>query len=449
MVMTNRASAGADSQTFGGLQLRVAVLCGLIQALDGYDLSAIGLAVPSLTKAWSMPPAAFTQAFALSSVGIMAGAMLAGPIADRFGRKPVLLLSVALFGLFSLLSAWAPSLPILVALRFFTGIGIGGAMPTTVALTSDYTPDRWRTSAVMFMFTGNTIGGFFAGQIAAQILPRWGWQGIFYVGGIVPLVLLVVLIFILPESPQFQRGARPAGAQANPVSGLFADGLAVSTLLIWAIFLINLLNMYLIGYWLPTVLNLEGFSPADAAFAASIYSLGGIMITLLLGPVIARLGAERVLATSLLFGALCIGIVATVRMPHRLDHDRAVRRGRRLRRQPARPERLRRRDLSRRHALDRHRLGAGHRPSRRHRRTDHRRRAARPRPGADHGHAVRLRPRRAHRGAGDDPRPPSARAGGGLEWIPNRGPRPHPERSPQVSASYATEWVMSISRWCS
>ncbi|HEV3491493.1 MAG TPA: MFS transporter, partial [Reyranella sp.] len=182
MAMTNKMSAAADSQTFGGLQLRVAVLCGLIQALDGYDLSAIGLAVPSLIKAWSMPPSAFTQAFALSSVGIMAGAMLAGPIADRYGRKPVLLLSVALFGLFSLLSAWAPSLPILVALRFFTGIGIGGAMPTTVALTSDYTPDRWRTSVVMFMFTGNTIGGFFAGQIAAQILPRWGWQGIFYVG---------------------------------------------------------------------------------------------------------------------------------------------------------------------------------------------------------------------------------------------------------------------------
>ena len=174
MAMTNKIGAAADPQTFGGRQLRVAVLCGLIQALDGYDLSAIGLAVPSLTKAWSLPPSAFTQAFALSSVGIMVGAMGAGPIADRFGRKPVLLLSVALFGLFSLLPAWATSLQMLVALRFFTGIGIGGAMPTTVALTSDYTPDRWRTSVVMFMFTGNTIGGFFAGQIAAQILPRWG-----------------------------------------------------------------------------------------------------------------------------------------------------------------------------------------------------------------------------------------------------------------------------------
>ena len=306
---------GTDFTKFGGVQLKVAILCGLIQMLDGYDLSAIGLAVPSLAKAWSLPPSAFTQAFALSSVGIMVGAMLAGPVADRFGRKPTLLISVALFGVFSLFSAWAESLTMLVLLRFLTGIGIGGAMPTTVALTSDYAPDRWRTSVVMFMFTGNTIGGFFAGQIAAQTLPRWGWPGIFYVGGVVPLVLLIVLVFALPESPQFQGGARPAAAKSNPVSGLFEDGLAVSTIVIWAIFLINLLNMYLIGYWLPTVLNLGGFTPADAAFATSMYAAGAILSTLLLGPVIARFGPERVLATSLVIGAICIAIVATAHLP--------------------------------------------------------------------------------------------------------------------------------------
>src|SRR5438105_15410501 len=108
MAMTNKIPGAAESPaTFGGVQLKVAVLCGRIQALDGYDLRAIGPAVPSLTRAWSLPPSAFTQAFALSSVGIMVGAMLAGPVADRFGRKPTLLISVALFGLFSLLSAWA------------------------------------------------------------------------------------------------------------------------------------------------------------------------------------------------------------------------------------------------------------------------------------------------------------------------------------------------------
>ena len=205
--------------------LRVAVLCGLVQMLDGYDLSAVGLAAPAVIKAWGVKPVELTAAFAFSSIGIMVGAMAAGPIADRFGRKPVLLASVALFGIFSLLTVWASSIFALVALRFFTGIGIGGAMPTTVALTSDYTSDRWRTSAVMFMFTGNTIGGFFAGQIAALILPGWGWQGIFMVGGVVPLVLLVLLFFVLPESAQFQPG-QPA-VKTNPVAGLFRDGSGV------------------------------------------------------------------------------------------------------------------------------------------------------------------------------------------------------------------------------
>jgi MFS transporter, AAHS family, 4-hydroxybenzoate transporter len=298
-----------------GRHVSVAVLCGLVQMLDGYDLSAIGLAAPSLAKAWSLPPAAFTQAFALSSVGIMVGAMMSGPIADRFGRKPMLLVAVAMFGLFSLLSAFASSLTALVVLRFFTGIGIGGAMPTTVALTSDHAPPRWRTSIVMFMFTGNTIGGFFAGQIAAQLLPQWGWPGIFFVGGVVPLALLVPLIFLLPESPQFKRDARPEGARANPVGGLFRHGLAVSTVILWAVFLLNLLDMYLISYWLPTVLHLDGLSPADAAFAASIYSAGGVLSTILLGPLITRFGAERVLGTSLTMGAVAIGIVALAHLP--------------------------------------------------------------------------------------------------------------------------------------
>ncbi|MDH2401817.1 aromatic acid/H+ symport family MFS transporter [Bradyrhizobium sp. SSUT18] len=313
MVANENIAAGARSSS--PLLWRVALLCGLIQMLDGYDLISIGLAIPSLAKEWSLPSAAFTPAFVSSSIGIMVGAMLAGPAADLFGRKPTLLISVALFGLFSLASAWANSLPMLVALRFVTGIGIGGVMPTTVALTSDYTSDRWRASVVMLMFTGGAIGGFFAGQIAAQVLPHWGWQGIFYVGGVAPLVLLMVLIPALPESPQFQSGVRPPSAKKNPVKSLFVDGLALTTILLWAIFLINLMDTYLINYWLPTVLNLEGFTPSEAAFATSTFPAGAIISALLLGPIIARYGAERTLATSLLIGAISIGIVGLVRLP--------------------------------------------------------------------------------------------------------------------------------------
>lgn len=286
----------------------VPILCGLVQMLDGYDLSAIGLAVPSLVKSWALPPPSFTQAFALSSVGIMVGAMVAGPIADRFGRRPMLLVSVALFGLFSLFSAWAPSLPVLVALRFMTGVGIGGAMPTTIALTADYIPQRWRATIIMFMFCGNTIGGFFAGRIAAMILPAYSWPGIFYVGGIVPLAMLPVLWWVLPESRHFRTSAPAAG---NPVGGLFKQGLAPTTLLLWGIFLLNLLDMYLISYWLPTVLNLSGASPAEAAASASWYSAGAVCSTIVLAFFLSRFRSEWVLASNLTIGVISVILLAT------------------------------------------------------------------------------------------------------------------------------------------
>lgn len=295
----------AETQTTSYL---VPILCGLVQLLDGYDLTAIGLAVPSLVKVWHLSPASFTQAFAFSSIGIMVGAMIAGPIGDRFGRRQILLVSVLAFGVFSLASAYAPSLIVLVALRFLTGLGIGGAMPATIALTADHTPQRWRATIIMFMFCGNTAGMFFGGQVAAAVLPHWDWPGIFLVGGIVPLVMLPLLFFTIPESrPHESLGSVPA----NPISGLFKHGLAPLTMILWVIFLLNLLDMYLIAYWLPTVLNLGGATPADSAFAASMYSLGGVCFTIGLGLAFARMRAEWVLAANLTLGVCCVAVVAT------------------------------------------------------------------------------------------------------------------------------------------
>ncbi len=295
------------------ISIKVAVLCGLVQLLDGYDLATIGLAVPSLLQAWALKPAAFTQAFAFSSIGIMVGAMVAGPVADRFGRKPVLLVSMAVFGVFSVLTAYSATMTQLVVLRFLTGIGIGGAMPTTVALTSDFTPDRWRTSFVMFMFTGNTLGGFVAGQVAGRILPSFGWPGIFMVGGLVPLAVLPLVWFALPEAPHLGRGRKPVAG--NPVRALFRDGLTLTTPLIWLIFLLNLMNMYLIIYWLPSVLSLNGMSPSQAALAASIYSAGAVCSLLVLGPLIPRFGAERVLTLNMIMGVACIAVLTLANPP--------------------------------------------------------------------------------------------------------------------------------------
>jgi AAHS family 4-hydroxybenzoate transporter-like MFS transporter len=151
-----------EKQPFGALQLRVVLLCALVQAFDGFDLGTIGMAAPSLSKAWGVAPAQFTTAFVMSSVGIMVGALLSGPLGDRFGRKPLLIISVAMIGIFSVLSAYAWSISSITVLRFLTGLGIGGAMPVTVALTSDYSPIQRRGTLIMMMFCATRSAGFSA-----------------------------------------------------------------------------------------------------------------------------------------------------------------------------------------------------------------------------------------------------------------------------------------------
>src|SRR6201993_4470725 len=195
--------ATLENQRLGGLQIRVAALCGLVQICDGYDVNAIGVTVPSLTHAWNLPGPAFTQAFLWSSIGIMVGALSAGPVGDRIGRKPLLLASLTIFGLASLLSAFAGSLLILSILRFFTGMGIGGAFPGAATLTGDYAPHRRRALMIMVSFTGAPLGGFICGQLTGVLLPTFGWPSVFLVGGIVPLLLVLALAFWLPESPRF------------------------------------------------------------------------------------------------------------------------------------------------------------------------------------------------------------------------------------------------------
>jgi MFS transporter, AAHS family, 4-hydroxybenzoate transporter len=344
MAETRRSSTetALENQRLGGLQIRVAALCTLVQICDGYDVNAIGVSVPSLTHAWNLPPPSFAQAFLWTSIGIMGGALSAGPIGDRIGRKPLLLTSLVIFGLASLLSAAAGSLLMLSILRFFTGLGIGGAFPGAATLTGDYAPRRLRATMIMASFTGAPVGGFLCGQLAGVLLPTFGWPSIFLVGGIVPLLMVIALALWLPESPRFlaakgslspretallqrleiEPGQTAAAsldlAQGNPIKLLFGKGYALQTVLMWVIFFCSLMNLFLFVYWLPEVLHLTGFTPADAARASSYRELGAILAVLYLGLLIDRFGPERALAWHYAAGIVFIAAIALIAMPYLL-----------------------------------------------------------------------------------------------------------------------------------
>jgi len=331
-----------ENQRVGGLQIRVAALCALVQICDGYDINSIGVTVPALTHAWSLPGPAFTQAFLWSSIGIMVGALSAGPIGDRVGRKPLLFVSLTIFGLASLLSAFAGSLLMLSILRFFTGMGIGGAFPGSATLTGDYAPQRLRATMIMATFTGAPLGGFLCGQLAGVLLATFGWPSVFVVGGVVPLLMVPVLALWLPESPRFLAARRNLSphqsallrrldimpgeaaaegldlAQGNPIKMLFGKGYALSTVLLWVIFFCSLMNLFLFGYWMPEVLHLMGMTPPEAARATSYRDLGAIFAVLYLGLLIDRSGPERALALHYAAGVVFIAMIALVAMPYLL-----------------------------------------------------------------------------------------------------------------------------------
>ncbi len=338
---TSAIETALENQRLGGLQIRVALLCTFVQMCDGYDVNSIGWAVPSLIHSWHLPPPAFTTAFLWSSIGIMVGALSAGPIGDRFGRRPLLIMSLAIFGLASLLSAFAGSLPVISVLRFFTGLGIGSAFPGAATLAGDYAPRRLRATLIMATFTGAPIGGFLGGQLVAILLHRgFTWPVIFLIGGAFPLVLMVVIALWLPESPRFLAARTDLGPrdrallqrldiapgrvqrhmidlpQGNPIKMLFSEGFALQTLLMWVIFFCSLLNLFLFGYWLPTVLNLIGMTPSEAVFASSLRDCGAIFAVLYLGLLIDRVGPERSLAFHYGLGAVFIALISLVAMPY-------------------------------------------------------------------------------------------------------------------------------------
>ncbi|MDP8984575.1 MAG: MFS transporter [Pseudomonadota bacterium] len=327
-----------DASQVGPLQRHVLWICGLIGAVEGFDAQAVGYIAPTLMTDWHLPPGALAPVFSVGLFGLMLGALFIAPLADRVGRRPVLLASLVVFGVSTLATAMAPHLAALMVLRFLTGIGLGGAMPNAVALTAEYMPRRRRAFLVMLMFNGFNIGSMVGGIVSAQFVATLGWQAVFVVGGVLPLLLAPVVFFRLPESIAFlalsdaprahilgllrridphvdvEEGAplRDARSQLAPniaVNELFGHGRTATTLLIWLIFFMSLLDIYLLVSWLPASLNAGGATVRMAIVAGTVLQLGSVLGCLPIGLAVDRFGAPPVMSCAYLVGALCIACI--------------------------------------------------------------------------------------------------------------------------------------------
>src|SRR5450759_5034964 len=293
-----------DQQPVGGFQVKLLLTCAAVLFLDGFDTQAIGYVAPALAKELGLTEAALGPLFSAGLFGLMIGALLFGPLADRIGRRKIIILSTLAFGIGALATAFVHDVNSLLAIRFLTGLGLGGAMPNAIAMTSEFNPRRRRATMVMIMFCGFSVGAALGGFLAAALIPQFGWRSVFIVGGVAPLLLVPILALKLPESVRFlaltgranERVAQLLGfinpkaafAPATrfvvhepeltgiPVLHLFRDGRTVVTLLLWVVFFMSLLDLYFLANWLPTVLNDLGASVSAAALIGSMLQVGGV-----------------------------------------------------------------------------------------------------------------------------------------------------------------------------
>ncbi len=200
------------------------ILCGALLFLDGFDTQAIGYVAPALLQEWGASRAALGPVFSFGLAGLMLGALVAGPIADRVGRKPVLIGCALIFGALTVGCAVAPSLEWLMALRFLAGLGLGGVMPNGIALVAELTPERLRGRLVTILVCGFSLGAAVGGYLAAWLIPAFGWRSVFLLGGVVPLALVPVLMLALTESGGFIEARRKRNLRTNsPISTTDAE----------------------------------------------------------------------------------------------------------------------------------------------------------------------------------------------------------------------------------
>lgn len=326
--------AVVEKSRLSGFQLLVLVQCFLCMVVDGFDIQAMAYAAPSLIADWGIAKGNLGPVFSISMLGMLIGSLALGSVADRVGRRPVLIGASLIMAILMYFTAHAATVDELLILRFFTGVAMGAIVPNVATLVTEYAPRHNRVMLLTLVSSGMVVGGLLGGAIAAALIPLYGWQAVFYLGAIAPLCVGLLMLAALPESLQWcvLRGRQLKRVKAillriDPalqineqttlviteprkkglsLTLLFGDGRLRGTLLLWLINFMNMLCVYFLASWTPVLMSGAGHSPSQAVLAGTSMWLGGLAGGWLLGWFVDRRGFGAILVPTFIVSAVAI-----------------------------------------------------------------------------------------------------------------------------------------------
>ncbi|CAI3115234.1 sugar (and other) transporter family protein [Acinetobacter baumannii 1598530] len=291
------------------------LLCFAIAIFEGFDLQSMGVAAPRMRAEFMLDNAQMAWAFSAAILGTLPGAILGGRFADIVGRKKILIFSILLFGIMSLLTAYAANFSLLLLIRFCTGLGMGGALPMMITLASEAVPDQYKGTAVSVMYSGIPFGGLLTSVVAMSLAGDAEWRHIFYIGGIAPILLIPLIMRFLPESNDYLQRKVQAQQTTPFFEVLFAKERRMSTIQLWISFFCTLVVLYFLLNWLPLLMGAQGLSKLQANYVQMGYNVGGILGSVLMGVLLDKLRMSfviKLIYLGILFSLCCLAISPTV-----------------------------------------------------------------------------------------------------------------------------------------